>query len=344
VQRGVRGDELTFSIAAFIKPGDYRILVALVDTYTMEHSFTRRTLHVAPLKADPLPQAWLSLPSVEVLPAVDGPDAWFLPGVKDLLQLPIAEDARQPAQIDLLVNMTPSERSAGSAGAVRRNMSALIPALKVLSGLNAKLQAPSAAVIDLVRHRIGFETSNAASLDWSALGRALTEHNPGVIDMKSLANQSSMREYFAREVERRAGNSGPPRWLIVMSGPLQFTRQDETALPELAPDPNRHIVYIRFAYGPGTPGSGNGPYGATGLGSVPEVQIAPVQRVHGPMPGFNNIISGPGRGRGALETIFPDDLERVLKPMGAQIVTVTSPESFRKIVASLIAEIPVKAN
>lgn len=347
VQPGVKSQELTFTVSAFVRPGDYRVLAALIDTHSMEHSFTSRMLHVTPVKGDPLPQAWLGLPSVEVLPVVEGPDAWFLPEVKGLLDLPVnTKEPRQPAHIDLLVNMTPSERSA-SAGSLRRNMSAVIPALKVLSGLNAKQQPPSAAVIDLTHHRIGFETSNAANLDWRALGKVLSENNPSIIDAASLARQSTMREFFAREAARRAGDSGPPRWLVVLSGPLFFSNQEETPLPVLPPDPNRHIVYMRFASGFGSPGLGPSGFGSgppagapggSGSGPVTDVQIAPPRRVHGPMPGFGTTLPG-APGRGMMDALIPDDLERVLKPMGAEIVTVTSPEGFRKTLASLISEL-----
>lgn len=354
VQAGVKSDELTFSTAAFVRPGDYRVQVALLDTSTMEHSFTRRTLRVAPLKSDPLPQAWLGLPSVEVLPPVDGPDSWFLPSVKGLLHLPIGsgetanhldlvadsgpnawKTTRPPPSIQLLVNTTPSEQSANSAGSLRRNMSAVIPALKVLSGLNAKTQPPSAALIDLTRHRVGFETSDAASLDWAALCKVLTETKPGIIDARALAGQSSMREYFAREVARRAGDSGPPRWLIVMSGPLIFSHQEDARLPELAPDSNRHIVYLRF-----TGGFGNAMFGGAPPVPGPDVQIAATRRIHGPMPGLGTVLPGPpGRGRGMVDATYPDDLERVLKPMGAEVVSVTNPDVFRKTIASLVQEI-----
>lgn len=352
VQAGVKSDELTFTVAAFVRPGDYKVLIALIDTHTMEHSFTRRTLRVAPLKADPLPQAWLGLPPVEVLPAIDIPDAWFLPAVKGRLHLAIsqetgkaesdkaAETVKRPAHIELLVNMTPSERWAGSQGNLRRNMSGVIPALKVLSGLSVQSRPPSAAVFDLTRHRVGYETDNAATLDWSALSKLLTESNPGIIDAKSLAGQSSMREYFAREVARRAGSSGPPRWIIVLSGPLVLSKQEETPLPELPPDTNRHLVYLRFAPGFGASAFGNGPPGGAYGAAGPDVQIAPPRRVRGPMPGLGSVLpGGPGRGRGEMEAIFPDDLERVLKPMGAQIVGVATPEAFRKTIASLIAGI-----
>jgi len=247
VQPGVKSQELTFTLTAFVRPGSYRVLVALAfhkagESGEMEHNFTRRSLHVAAIRNDPLPEAWQSLPPVEVLPPVDGADAWFLPDVKGRQSLPLKGTA---PQIDLLVNMTPSERSSNGASAQRRNMASVIPALKVLSDLNAATRPPSFAAIDLTHHRIGYETRNAAALDWRALAKALTDNNPGIIDAKSLAAQASIRDYFAREMARRAGASGPPRWLIILSGPMAFFGQEETPLPELPPDPNRHIVYLR---------------------------------------------------------------------------------------------------
>ena len=335
VQQGVKSDELTFTISAFVRPGVYKVLVALIDSKTMEHSFTRRTLRVAPLKNDPLPDAWAGLPSVEVLPVVDTPDAWSLPEVKGLLRLPAAsKHANTAPRVELLVNMTPSERSLNPAGSLRRNMSVVIPALKVLSALNAENRPPSAAVMDLTRQRICLETRNASTLDWSALGKLLTASNPSVIDAKSLAVQSSIRDYFVREVARRAGDSGPPRWLIVLSGPLTFSKQDETPLPQMAPDLNRHIVYLRFLSA-----FRGGPMGgqSTGVGAA-DIEIGPPQRVRGPTPGLGTVVPmPPGRGRGDM--LFPDDIEHVLKPMGAQIIVVGTPEAFRKTIAGLIAEI-----
>jgi hypothetical protein len=340
VQPGVKSQELTFTLAAFVKPGDYKVQTALYDSQTMEHSFTHRALHVAPLKADPLPQAWLSLPPVEVLPVVDGPDTWFLPDVKGLLHLPV--ETKQPLHIDFLINSTPSERAMGLTGSLRRNMASVLPALKVLSAINAKSQPATASVIDLTRHKITFEASNAAALDWRQLSKALTDANPGIIDVGSLAGQRSMREFFAGEVARRAGASGPPRWLIVMSGALFFSRQEDSLLPELPPDPNRHIVYLRFSSF----------FGAAGVLPGSSVRIGSPERIHGPVPGRGPVPAqggrggdmgfpiGGGRGFGPPGTL-QDDLERVLKPMGAREITITTPEQFRKVVANLIEEMSV---
>jgi hypothetical protein len=137
-----------------------------------------------------------------------------------------------------------------------------------------------------------------------------------------------MRDYFVREVVRRAGDSGPPRWLIVLSGPLTFSKQDETPLPQLAPDPNRHIVYLRFLSAfRGGPAAG-----------TTDVQIGPPERVRGPTPGLGTVLPMPP-GRGRSDMLFPDDIEHVLKPMGAQIIVVETPEAFRKIIAGLMTEI-----
>ncbi len=143
-----------------------------------------------------------------------------------------------------------------------------------------------------------------------------------------------MRSWFAREVAKRTGESGPPRWLIVMSGPFTFATQELVSLPRCR-DPNRHIVYLRFLSG----GFGPGPQPGA-MEPTPDVRIAPVPRVHGPVPGLGTVMhSRPGRGpRPDGRACSPDDFERVLKPMGAQIISVTSPDILRKTIASLIAE------
>jgi hypothetical protein len=367
VEPAVKSQELTFTTAAFVRPGDYRVSIALAYSETGEHNFIRRQLHVAPLKLDPLPNSWAALPAVEIIHMSDGPDSWFLPSVHGLLKLPLPHNpdvysepiprlvnanaapartstaayvlpspdrATDTPKIELLVNTSPSERTGGTSGSMRRNMSAVIPALKVLSGIDASAHSPKATVMDLTGHRISFETPDAASLDWSALGKALSETNPGIIDAKILARESSMREYFADEIVRRAGQSGPARWLIVLSGSFSFSPQDEAPLPQLAPDPNRHIVYFRFVP----------EFGRTGmpLTAGASTRIAPPRRMHGPTPGLGTIIPfGPAHNHGKEgdEALFPDDFERILKAMGAQVVTVTNPETFRKSLASLLDQI-----
>lgn len=333
LQRGIQSQELTFTVAAFVKPGDYRVEVAVFDTKAMEHSFAHRTLHVAPMRADPLPQAWSGLPPVEILPGSEPPQSWFLPDVKGLLNLPLPPSSAPPPHIELLVNITPSLRSMNGGGNLRRSMGMAMAALKDLGALNAKVRPPSASVMDVTRHRISLEMPNAGTPDWGALGRLLATGNNGIIDAKSLAGQSTMRDYFAHEVARRADDSAEPRWLIVLSGPLRLSQQDESGAPIPPPDPRRHIICYRFVpVSPFVPPPD--PFEESS-----DERIAPPRRVRGPTPGLGLTLPGDiGRGRGA-DAGFPDDLDLILKPMGARVVTITTPQAFRKALAALIREI-----
>jgi hypothetical protein len=40
-----------------------------------------------------------------------------------------------------------------------------------------------------------------------------------------------------------------------------------------------------------------------------------------------------------MDAAFPDDLERVLKPMGARVIPIATPEIFRKVLALLMQDI-----
>ena len=331
VREGVKSEELTFTVSAFVRPGEYKVQVALIDSKTMEHSFTRRTLRVAPLKNDPLPDSWAGLPPVEVLPVIDSPDAWWLPEVKGLLRLPVAsKPANTAPRVELLVNTTPSERSPNSAGSLRRNMSVVIPALKVLSALNVGGRPPSAAVMDLTRQRIGLETPNAGTLtarpaEQNAGKRAILS----VIDAKSLAVQSSMRDYFVRRRRSRQRFRTAAVAHRCSGSPLTFNKQDVTPLPQLAPDPNRHIVYLRFLSA-----FRGGPMGSTGPPPT-DVQIGPPERVRGPTPGLRHHHSGChcavaatwpySRGRYRVKRAEADGRADYCGP--------ETPESFRKTIA-----------
>src|SRR3569833_458656 len=49
VEPAVKSQELTFTTAAFVRPGDYRVSIALVDSETGEHNFVCCLFFFAPL-------------------------------------------------------------------------------------------------------------------------------------------------------------------------------------------------------------------------------------------------------------------------------------------------------
>jgi hypothetical protein len=89
----------------------------------------------------------------------------------------------------------------------------------------------------------------------------------------------------------------PPRVLIVLSAPVNFTHQETAPPPELPPDPRRHVFYLRDA------------------------RFAPPHTAEW------------------RDSLFADDIERILRPQGARIFRITTPEQFRKALAAILSEI-----
>lgn len=289
---------------AFILPGDYVAEVALCDTETRQYSYLRKVLHVAPLRNDPLPRLWQGLPTVEMIPIADIPDAWYIPGVRQLNLQPKNE---RPVHVELLVNITPSERAIGSLRIFRRNMGLLIPAMKLLSGLAPQDGTLSISLADLVRHEnVGAQT-NVRRLRWRTLRKQFEELKPGVVDAQALARQRTMKQYFRDQVEQHADTTSGPRVLIVLSAPVVFDRQESIEPINLPPDPNRRVIYIR--YRPFFPMVRGGRFDAP-------VMLNP-----------------------AAQLSLDDDLDRILKPLNPRILNAALPMDFRKALAQVLEEI-----
>jgi hypothetical protein len=301
-----KASDYTITQQAFVLPGDYDAEIAVADTQTGDYSFARRKLHVAALRNDPLPNAWDDLPAVEMIPTNDLPDAWYIPEI--LNHLRIAAGNERPVHVEVLMNITPSERASGSLRVFRRNMGLLIPALKSLAGLAPVDGGMDLTISDLVQHAAVAQQKGVRELDWSSLRKAFAETTPGMVDAKTLALERTMKQYFRDQVERHADTQQGPRILVVLSAPVTFEKQEEIAPLNLPPDPNRKVIYIRFRplFQPVIRrGRGGGP-------NMP-VQMAPPP--------------------------LEDDLERILKPLTPRVVTVTQPLEFRKALARVIEDI-----
>ncbi len=145
--------KLGFTQNVFVLPGDYVLSVAICDSAGLQHSLAMKRLQVPALKSDALPGMWDGLPRVEFFRSGgDSPDGWFLPEIDSRLHLPL--QTRHPVHIDLLLNTTPGEQRAfDPAAGLRRNMSFLIPALKVLSQMELRTGSMDVAFLDLTRRQ-----------------------------------------------------------------------------------------------------------------------------------------------------------------------------------------------
>ncbi len=304
----VQNSEVTVTGYAFVLPGDYTVTVAAVDTKSGEHGTIVRKLHVPDLKSEPLPGAWAGLPPVEFITSVnDAPDVWYLPEIQTHPVLNLR--TQRPLHVQILVNTTPSERSSGSGLAMRRNMSVVIPALKVLSQVHLTNGALDVAFLDLTHRKIPFEQKDVREPDWARARQFFLGLNPGIVDVQTLQGQWKMRKYFWDEVNRRLEPKDAAMPVeIILSGPAFF--EDQQSVEAAAgPAGDRRIFYIRYR------------------------TITPRPRVR-PRPGMR-----PPLPPQYYSQMPADDLQHTVEPLGARIFDVTNPEQFRRVLAAILEQL-----
>lgn len=318
VEQGIRASDINFTESAFVMPGDYAVAVAIFDTATNEHAVRRDKLHVAALPNDPLPQAWKGLPAIEFMPQAEAPDSWFLPDIKGRLNLPLP--GARPSRIELLVNLTPSERASGSFRVRDRNLGALLPSIKAISEMDAPGVTMGLSLLDLTRRRVAFRQEQIApELDWPKMRDALTENTPGSVDVKALEDRQHNAAFFVAETGRLLA---PSRALIILSSPVEFEGGQDLQPIKMSAPRNCQVFYIR--YQPVRSG-------------MMTVSMGPaVRRARSPMVGPNFGM------RPSLPPPINDQLFNTLKPLGPRLFDVHTPEQFRRALATIMAELADK--
>ena len=314
---------------AFVLPGDYRVSVVMFDAKTRDHWAEQRTLHVNPLRNDPLPGAWKDLPTVELLRATDPPDSWYVPYVGSRLQLPVA--TRRPVRIEVLMNASPSGPSRGlnTGTANSRNLANLVPALKVFSQMNVAGGSLHVTLLDISNRRIVFEQDAVRELDWTRLSKALTAADPNKIDVKSLEHREQNAPYFLQQVRERLGPAGsragagtgaaaaaePVRVLIVLAAPMTLDSGEKIRVHESEAKQQGPLYYVRYHLPPERT-----PLGFESMSRMGRRGYGGMQQPSGPAEAF-------------------DSLQPLLKPLQPRLYDVYSPDQFRKALSSLLDEI-----
>lgn len=314
LEEGIRAQMISYIHHLFVQPGDYRVAVAILATATGEHSVKQEQLHVVALKNDPLPDAWRDLPPVEFLPPDEPPDSWYLPEVKGRLHLPLT--TRHPARVEVLLNLTPSERLSGSQRVQNRNLAALLPALKVISQIEASDAALDIKLLDLSRRRVTFHQEDVRELDWARMRGSFAESDPGIIDVKSLGERHHAAAFFVKEVGRaiERAEAKPARVLIVFSSPVEFESGEELSPIESGEIQDGIVFYIRY--------------------HVPVVRPNPVPF----QPPYPPVRRGRPNFTPRPQPPAVDQLAATLKPLAPRVFDIDSPEQFRKALATILAE------
>jgi hypothetical protein len=307
---------------AFVLPGDYRVGVVIFDAKTGDHWAEQRTLHVNPLRSDPLPGAWKDLPAVELLHAMEPPDSWYIPDVSSHLQLPVA--TRRPVRVEVLMNASPSGPSRGlSTGtANNRNLANLVPALKVLSQIEVAGGSLHITLLDISKRRVIFEQDAVRQLDWTRLREALTEADPNKIDAKSLGHREQNAPYFFQQVRERLSHSDSPvgagaeplHVMIVLAAPMTLD-SGEKSRGESDAKQRGPMYFVRYHLPPERK-----PLGFEELSRMGRRGYGGMQPPAGPDEAF-------------------DSLQPLLKPLQTRLFDIYNPDQFRKALSSLLDEI-----
>jgi hypothetical protein len=302
--------DVLYNQDTFVLPGDYDVALAVFDKQTSEYSLTQKTIHVSPLRHDPLPDAWRDLSPVEFVQDTDPPDVWFLPAARGRLFLPL--ETPSPARLTVLVNLTQSERPSRSARGSRRNLEVLIPALRVLSEIAVRNGSLDIVLVDLARRRVAFRQNVVRDLDWRRLKEALTAADPNTIDVRSLEHRRHNAQFFTREVKRLIAAPGE-RALIALSAPMVFSNGENLRPLHIEPGSACRVFYVRYY---------------------------PWPRSQLPSPFFEQ--PGPGRPPAVARFAFRppfDELAHTLSPLKPRLFDVSNPMQFRKALGEMLREI-----
>jgi hypothetical protein len=315
---------IVYTQDVFARPGDYRVGVAIFDSKTTEHGASQKTLHVNPPKNDSLPDAWLDLPAVEFVSAMDMPESLYLPNSGSRLRLPV--ESRRPVQVELMVNASPTRTQEGlhSGPANNRYLIELLPALKVMSQLRVRNGGMRVSLLDLTRRQVVFEQAfqgpdKPGSIRWMRLRRGLSEADPNKIDVHALEHREQNAQFFVDQIRERVLGpvesepakpepAQPLRIGIVLSGPMGFESGEDLRPLAFEGKSESKIYYFRYHLLP-----------------PPQVPMIRTRR---------NLPLVPPRIQEPL-----DALVSLLKPLRPRVFDIYNPEQFRKALAAMLDEI-----
>ncbi len=207
---------------------------------------------------------------------------------------------QKPIRIELLVNITPS--NLGSLNQFRGNMQVVIPSMKVLMGIDPAAGSVGLSIADINRQALVYEQPN---LRVSNIGRGEWSRLRGILN-----------DFSTAKVEART--------LAAQRRMLGFVSSTVSNL--LAPtDPTRVLIVL------------SAPVNFTHQETAPPPELPPDPRRH--VFYLRYALFAPPHTVEWRDSLFADDIERILRPQGARIFRITTPEQFRKALAAILSEI-----
>lgn len=335
VSEATAKSDIYYTQTFYAIPGEYRVAFGIYDKVSGERAVVLRTFRVNTLKNDPLPATWGRLPAIEFARESMALDDLFLPY---LAPLPLPVKARQPVEVQLLVNTAstppnlPDYRRFASLGqadrqeslnATQRNLSDVVAAMKVISGVEVQGGSLALSVLDVSRQKKVFDQilwqgAEGRPLDWPALREALAQADPHKIDVRALEKRALSARFFLEQVRKHIAvepvPEDPPKVLIVLSGPLELSRQESQSIFENV-KPGTRVFFIRYH--------------------------SPLPRPPFLMPRMDRFSRRSGQvAPEVVAAMEPyDSLGSLLKPLRPKSFDVYDAEQFRKALAAILTEL-----
>jgi len=295
----------------YVVPGDYRIIAAIFEPQSGEHSVQQKMLHVAAMKNDPLPEAWNGLPAVEFLQDAAALDEAFEPYLRGKIHLEVKSERRLDLNVVVNTAVGPARRSQRTGEERFQGAGPMLAVAKLLANADVTNGELDLALADLNRQRVVFEHRGPQEVNWEELRRALADASPNKIDVGSLAKRSQNAQFFASEVAKRIESKAA---VIVLSQVMSFESGEDLHPVKADVPANALFFYLRFHEPPSA------------------VLIPQLDR------------SGGFR-RQRAEVIHPemlepvDSLASVVKPLHPRMFDIYAPDQVRKALRTIFDEL-----
>jgi hypothetical protein len=311
-----RDRDIEYQSAVYLRPGDYILSIAVLDSGNGQSSVARQTLRIPAMPDDPFPELDSHLLAVEF---PDGfpqqevgndevNDGELFPISLDQSPIPIATP--RPAAIDIVLDIT--KRPVAGASVVfdiygRPHVSGrgLSPSsippydlevgrlLQVGSFLSRLAPHPGCvrvSAVDVLRMKTMLDKSNALAIDWPGFEKQIQRLDQDTVDVSVLTNKKGPAEFMRQYLDDLSSGS-----------------------PACASGGEHYVVVVSHEV----------PFPAKG-GKLSE---ADRERAR-----FYYLFSQVGGGMG-------DDLSGLLKPVKPERLSFNSPRDFRKALAKIVADL-----
>jgi hypothetical protein len=221
--------DIEFNMTLFVTPGDFDLVVLLVDRTTGRHSLGIERMEIDNPDDDWFPNAYAHVPVVEFPDTNWLSDPIETEGTGNLVMPLVTE---RPLDVEVIAMLSTPEQhmERGSIDGHRDNMQDTLVALSQLDIANGTL---SVIGLDLVQRRQVFEQTGIEELDVEALDEALDEANQHAISLDDLLarteNPAFLREFVESRVSPYIGPPDPETSLKVFVFISGITRFDDDA-------------------------------------------------------------------------------------------------------------------